>query len=617
MKLTKFKASLLGLTALGVCASSASAAIEGDNWWIGGRLKQGYALAYDLPKNGLTTGPVNFLAEIKGNWTPTDEITVSADVWLRGDLFSDFGGNVQQGGIQDFTSPGFATQFGFNINGAGSGFPGEPQGANAAQNHFLSNFNDDMLRDFSIRYKDPEGRFSVKIGKFQRGWGQSDGLQLLDVLNAQDIRERFVLRDAEDSRIPAWTLATTLNFSRMGISKPFEALGMKRTALELVFMPEVRHDSLVINNPTSGASSGGIFGLPFPRLIDSKSGLGLAFIGANLTDRAPDKFSFSSPNLAARLKFNFFGGEATLNWLYSHQVLPVVTLQGSNLVVGSALNDERQASMVIPLTTAQTVGIVHGPGGYLDFLRSLTTNPGSVAFPLPPFCTSPLVGAPNCSVNVNFNLDYTARKKLVGASYTRELTFLKLGPKNVSPVLRTEFSYEFGKSFNRSSITTPFGKVESGTDALIADSSNAIVKRDQWSVMVGADYFLWLPFLKQQRGSIFTSFQFFDIHTNNSKDLLFQAPYAAYGSRVHQDQKYATFLWNFSLFKEKLFIEGLSVWDISYHAFTHRQRVDFNFFGNAYRPRLEWIHVSGSREQGIVGLFGKSDIVEASLTLQF
>ncbi|NOZ65412.1 MAG: hypothetical protein GXP00_02765 [Alphaproteobacteria bacterium] len=618
MKLTKLKAGLLGVTAMGICATSAMAAIEGENWWIGGRIKQGFSLAYDLENNGASKGPSNFLLEVRGNWRPTNSITIKADVWLRGDWYADIGSDIKQGGIQDFTSPGFVGQFGFNINGNGAGFPGEPFGSRPTANRFFSDFNDEMLRELSIQFKDPEGRFSLKVGKFQRGWGQSDGLRLLDVLNAQDLRERFVLRDAEDVRIPAWTAALNLNFRRMGLSKPFEAIGMKRTSLELIFMPEVRHSKFVINNPTSGATSGGIFGFPYPRLLDSKSGLGTAFFGTNLTDNAPDKFSFSDPNLAARLKFEAFGGDMTLNWLYGHQELPVTSLQGANLLLGTALNDERQATAVIPLTLDQGLGAAHAPGQYLDFLRSLVSAPGSVPFPLAPFgCTSPLVGAPNCSLNYNFNLDYDFRKKLVGGSFTREISELRLGPKNVSPVLRTEFSYEFDKPFNTSRVITPFGEEENGTTALVSAPSSSIVFRDQWSVMVGVDYFLWLPFLKNQRGSIFTSAQFFNIHTNNSDNLLYQAPYAAIDSRVNKNQQFATLLWNFALYKEKLFIEGLSVWDISFKGFTHRQRIDFNFFGDTFRPRLEWIHVSGKKEQGLLGFFKNSDIIEASLTVQF
>ncbi|MFC7049970.1 DUF1302 family protein [Emcibacter nanhaiensis] len=616
--MNKLQKSLLGLAA-GVFSASPVMALEGDDWWIGGRVKQGFSAAYDLEHQGLASGPSNFLVEMNGNWEPTSNITMKASLWLRGDWYPDIGSDIRQGGIQDFTSPGFTDQFGFNINGAGSGFPEEPFGASAGEIRVLGNFNEDILREFSLKYRDPEGRFSMKIGKFQRGWGQSDGLRLLDVLHAQDLRERFVLRDAVDTRLPSWMMTLDLDFRRMGIAKPFEAIGMKRAALELIFMPEVRHSSFIVNNPTSSSlASGGIFGFPFPNLIDSKSGLGLGFIGVNLADREADKFSFEHPNMGARLKFEALDADWTLNWFYGHQELPVVALQGSDLVIGSALNDVNTSAAVVPLDLATTLGAAHGPGGYLDFLRSLATAPGSVPFPLAPFgCTDPLVGAPDCSLNLNFNLDYTFRKKIVGGSMTKELSWLKLGPKDVSPVMRAEFSYEFDKPFNIARVVTPFGEEETGTTALVIDPSQSIVKRDQWSVMVGFDYFLWLPFWKDQRSSIFTSFQFFNIHTNQPDDLLYQAPYSASGARVHKNHNYMTFLWSVGLMQEKLTLEGLSIWDMDFKGFIHRQRVDFNFFGDKIRPRLEWISFSGNREQGVVGLFRNSDLIEASVTVQF
>lgn len=618
MKIKPIQRTMLGLI-VAALPIAPTFALEGDNWWLGGRIKQGVSLAYDLDGQGSKTGPSNFLLELNGNWIPDRNITVAASFWLRGDHYRDSGDDIIQGGIQDFTSPGFQDQFGFNINGNGSGFPDEPYGTRAEGTRYFNDFNDEVIRELSIKYRDPKGRFAVKAGKFQRGWGQSDGLRLLDVLHAQDLRERVVLRDAEDIRIPAWMATFDFDFKRLGLAKPFEALGMKRPALELIYIPEVHHSQLVINNPTpSDKSSGGLFGFPFPHLIDSNSGLGLGFIGVNLNDNEAKKFSASDAEFAARLRFEALDADWTINAFHGKQDLPVVKLTGSDLVIGSALNDPSQAAAVAPLDLATTLGAAHGPGGYLDFLRSLPTAPGSVAFPLSPFgCTSPLAGFPDCSLSLNFDLDYDLDQKLVGFSFTREMREFKFGPKNVSPVVRMEVSYEFDKPFNTSQVLTPFGEVENGTTALVIDPSQSVVERDQWSVMVGVDYFLWLPFWKDQRSSIFTSFQVFNIQTENHKNLLFQAPYSARGSRVHKNQNYASLLWSMGLFEEKLQLEGLSLWDPDNHGFVHRQRLDFNFWGDRIRPRLEWIQFNGKREQGLIGLFGESDIIELSLTVQF
>ncbi|PWR20284.1 hypothetical protein, partial [Zavarzinia aquatilis] len=208
-------------------------------------------------------------------------------------------------------------------------------------------------------------------------------------------------------------------------------------------------------------------------------------------------------------------------------------------------------------------------------------------------------------------------RKLVGASYSRDMTELQWGPKEVSPVLRAEFSYEFDKPFNRAVATTMFGAKEEGTAALIVDPSRGVAERDQVSFMIGADYFLWLPFWETQDTSVFTSVQLFTIVTPNGEDLLFQAPYAAYGAKLHQVQNYGTLLLSHTFDDGKLPVELLAVYDIQNQAVALRQRFDFNYFGDNIRPRIEIAHFEADPEQGVLGFAQQSDNVEFSLTLQF
>ena len=606
---------------LAVVSAQSAVALEGDNWYLGGRIKQAYSWAYDLPNQSTSDGPSNSLAEISISATPSDTVSVSARFWLRGDSYPNTGDNILGGGIQDFTVPGFGEQFGFQLNENGiNNYPGLPApfGDDANKMRWLSDFNDDVIRDLSIKYTDPQRRYSIKAGKFQRGWGQSDGLRLLDVVNAQDFRERLVLRDAEDIRIPAWMVAADFKLWKLGLAKPFEALGMTRPALEVVVIPEIQHSRLTINNPTpTNRESGGVFGLPFPLLLDPVSGLGMPFIGANLNEVTPEGNSFKDAEYGLRLSFEALDAQWTLNAFYGQQDLPVVEFTGMDVIIGNAFNDPTQALVTVPLDLQTSLGAIQGPGGYMDFLRSLVTAPGSVAFPLAAFgCADILAGAmPNCSVNGNFDLNYDNRQKLVGFSMTRDMRELKWGPKDVSPVLRLEMSYEFDKPFNSNLVATPFGALESGTPALTTDPSEAIVERDVWSTMIGMDYFMWVPGWDSQRNSMFTSVQFFNLHTENSANLMAQAPYAF--TEQPSNQNYASLLWNMELMHERLVIEGLSLWDLDHDGFIHRQRIDFNFFGPNLRPRLEWISASGDRESIPAGVLSHSDIIELSLTLQF
>ena len=430
-----WKTPLLIAIGLAVVSAQSAVALEGDNWYLGGRIKQAYSWAYDLPNQSTSDGPSNSLAEINISATPSDTVSVSARFWLRGDSYPNTGDNILAGGIQDFTVPGFGEQFGFQLNENGiNNYPGLPApfGDDANKMRWLSDFNDDVIRDLSIKYTDPQRRYSIKAGKFQRGWGQSDGLRLLDVVNAQDFRERLVLRDAEDVRIPAWMVAADFKLWKLGLAKPFEALGMTRPALEVVVIPEIQHSRLTINNPTpTNRESGGVFGLPFPLLLDPVSGLGMPFIGANLNEVTPEGDSFKDAEYGLRLSFEALDAQWTLNAFYGQQDLPVVEFTGMDVIIGNAFNDPTQALVTVPLDLQTSLGAIQGPGGYMDFLRSLVTAPGSVAFPLAAFgCADILAGAmPNCSVNGNFDLNYDNRQKLVGFSMTRDMRELKWGRK--------------------------------------------------------------------------------------------------------------------------------------------------------------------------------------------
>lgn len=612
-------------------ASVHTYALSGDDWSLSGRLKYGESIAYDLDEESNVSGPKSFLGEVNFNWFPTDTIVVAASFWYRGDLNPNNGDDMRQYGLMDYTAPNYLDRFGFNVNGKPSGFPEEPFGAEQNELKTLDDFDNEVIRELSIKYTDIDGRFAAKIGKFQRGWGQSDGLRLIDVLHPQDLRERFVMRDAQDIRIPTWMAAIDLDLGRLGLGAPFEFIGLKRPELELIGIYEVRHSEFIVNNPTpSSATSGGLWGLPFPNLIDSTSQRGLPFIGVNLNDRIIDEEStHRDGEYGVRFKFNALGADWTLNAFKGYQDLPVLRLTGMDLIVGSSLNDPENAIAVLPFNAAQTEALAQGP--YLTSLR--TTNGANdllgllnpLISPLlggdlsvdPVPCENPIISTVSCSINLNFDLDYTNTQEIYGFSFIRDISEIGFGPRNVSPVLRVEFSKENDKAFNRAIVTNSYGIQEEGTTALVALPSNSITYRDQYSLMVGFDYFLWIPGWESQRKSIFTSFQFFNIHTDNGEELFYQAPYSANGSRLPENHNYATLLWSHGFFNEKLAVESLSIWDLDFDGYQHRARLDFNFFGNTIRPRIEWVHVDGEDEQGVIGIFNKSDYVEASLTIQF
>ena len=618
------------IAACGLAINAAHAEMDWGNYTFNGKVRQGYSIAYDLDEGDSdSTGPAQYIVEGKYSVSPSRNWTFIAHGWYRGDHSPGMDKLVGIGN-QDFTDNGsdngipFDRQFGMYLNRRADGTPPVPYGDSASATRRLDNF-DEITRELSVKYRDTKNRYSVKFGKFTRGWGQSDGLRLMDVLHAQDLRERFAFRDSDELRIPAWMASADFNLTRMGLAKPFEALGMQRPSIELMFIPEVHHSQFIINNPTGAdPTSDGIFGLPFPRLLDAQTGWGLPFLGANLNNVTPKDFSFDDAEFGARLKFEALGGDWTINAFYGQQDLPVVTLAGANLVVGNFFGDEHNAAAVVPLDVPTTIGAVHAPGQYMDFIRSVAAGT-PIAFPLEPFgCDNPLTpaaeGAP-CSVNANFNLDYDHRQKLLGFSFTRDIRELKLGPKQTTPVLRVEFAYEIDKPFNRSVAPIPAGfgtpgETESSAPVLLLAKSVAITESDVASLMLGFDYPLWIPGWDSQQKSIFTSVQFFNIHTFDADDgLLQQAPYSL--SEVDEDAQFATLLWNMPIVNERLVLEGLLISDINNDGLVYRQRLDFNFFGNHWRPRIEVLSFSGDKETAPAGIFSNSDMIELSLTYQF
>ena len=582
-----------------------------EDFWFGGRIKAGTGVFYDRLDDTSGQGPSQFLLELQAEWSPNDNVTIIGDVWLRGDRFYDLDdGEFRAPAFQNFTSPqsAFRDRFSMSTSSNGSHMLPDPFGASGKEQELLDDFDDEILRELSIRFTNDDGTLALKVGKFQRGWGQADGIRLLDILNAQDLRQRTLLADTDEIRIPAWTIALTADLSN-------------DVSLELIYIPEVRHSEFVINNPTPNSqTSGGAFGFPFPQIIEGQTGFGMPLLGARLTER--EVKDWDNEEVGARLKFGAFGGEATLNIFYGYQDLPVVVLKGATLHVGSFINDPAASVANVPLGVPTTIGAIHAPGQYVDFLQSLaggTAAPGD--FPLIPFgcldILNPAAGGFPCSVTADFEMDFTERQKTVGFSFTRDMSEWKFGPKNVSPVLRLEVTHEFDKAFNRQVIKDPFipGLVAKGSPALIATKADAVTHRDQTSILIGFDYNLWLSGWKSQRSSIFVTSQFFNIRTEDHKNLMFQAPYALLD--VEKDQQYFTQTYTFGLRNDNVILDGLAVWDLSKDGFAYRQRVTFSAMGNQLIPRIEIGTFDGDTEEGLLALYKDSDYVEFSLTYQF
>jgi len=617
-----------------------------------GRIKLGASVLYDLPNQGDKMGPANWILESKTTYRPNRRLSFIANFWLRGDLSSQFtnydspNGGLPTGVPTSPTSLDTYSNARFSLN-SNKCAAGQYCAEMDDELEVLTDW-EDIIRELSVKYKDKKGRFSIKAGRFQRGWGQSDGLRLMDVLHAQDLRQRFAFSDSDELRLPALMVSADFNFRKLGIDGPFKALGMKNTSLEFNFVPETRVSQFIINNPTpTDKSSGGIFGLDWADVNDGETGAGLVGLSFNLYDNKPKRLSLSDAEYSMRLKFGIWGGQATLNAFYGMQDLPVSKLLGSTLIVGSGLNDPSAPGASMPVSTfdaATTEAIVHGPNGYLHWLRSVSGGAGGtgpITNPLTAFGCGDAFNAipgPDCSIAGEVELDYDIRQKMVGFTFARDLSdFISIGRKSSAPTIRLEMSHEFDHPFNRSVVNPgavfgPFnagvnvdpvtGVIgganlnEVGSGVLAVEASRNITNSDITSTMIGFDFPLWVPGWDSQNKSIFTSLQLFDIYTHDSdRGLLQQSPYAF--TEVQDHQNFLTFGWNLAIDSERMVIDGLYIRDFQGKGNFYRQRLDFNYFGDSWRPRIEIVHFEGKKESAPIGAFNNADYIEASLTYQF
>jgi len=216
---------------------------------------------------------------------------------------------------------------------------------------------------------------------------------------------------------------------------------------------------------------------------------------------------------------------------------------------------------------------------------------------------------------------------MIGFTFARDLSdFISWGRKSSAPTVRLEMSHEFDHPFNRSIVdpgafaagfdATTGGTGITGSGVLAVEASRNITKADITSTMIGFDFPLWVPGWDSQNKSIFTSLQLFDIYTHDSdRGLLQQSPYAF--TEVQDHQNFLTFAWNMAIDSERMVMDGLYIRDFQGKGNFYRQRLDFNYFGDSWRPRIEIVHFEGKKESAPIGTFNHSDYIEASLTYQF
>ena len=196
------------------------------------------------------------------------------------------------------------------------------------------------------------GNTSLRIGKQQIVWGQTDGLKVLDVINPQSFQE-FILDDFESSRIPLWSLNADISLN-------------DNISLQLLWVPDSTYHEF--------ARPGSTFDFQSPLL---------KFAGSekekisNVFRSKPNRFLYDS-DAGIQLAFFYNGWDITFNYFYHYDDSPVTYQIELYEAVGIETRYKRNHLFGGSMTKAFKNLVLRSEYGYNTnkFFRCCSTNSG-------------------------------------------------------------------------------------------------------------------------------------------------------------------------------------------------------------------------------------------------
>jgi hypothetical protein len=404
--------------------------------------------------------------------------------------------------------------------------------------------------------------WQFRLGKQQVIWGESDGLRLMDCINPQDLRREFNLRDSDEgyeyTRIPLWLLKATY-FPNI------EPFGVRDLQVEFIINP----GNPDINRLELYGSEGGVWATETPNLPYG--------VRVDVDDKTHST-NLDNSEFAMRIMGDYDGWLFTLNGYYGYQQENTAILVPTGLEVGDPWDD---------------------------------------AF-----------------ITLNFDKKFY-HKKLVGFTLNKELTKIRLR-KTTSPVLRVEALYEFDKPFCYEG--DKIGDMAwTGLNPAYTTSRKF---KDQIRLMLGFDWQIYIRALNK-RESFFTSAQFFVFYIRGQNGQYVNAPFyftnkvqqnpgppgpGSPGSRdrslvdpwrIHQTQKYFSFLINTYYDNKRIMPQLLYLCDLNEKAHGLKAKLAFNY-GSHWRPEIGTMMWWGDHDTGkSFGLFQKNRQVYMKIKYQF
>ncbi|MDY6864235.1 MAG: DUF1302 family protein, partial [Thermodesulfobacteriota bacterium] len=163
------------------------------------------------------------------------------------------------------------------------------------------------------------GDLSLRLGKQQIVWGETDGMRLMDIINPLDQRRQFITRDWEDIRIPLYSV------------KAMYQLNMERNVfMELVWIPaNVEKNEFYMDVTNFGLTTPGRDKSPWtgtaypPDLL--VFGTSLPFVDVELRDDAKDN-TVKNSEFGGRICGEIGGYFLTFNFFHSFTDDPTIIM---------------------------------------------------------------------------------------------------------------------------------------------------------------------------------------------------------------------------------------------------------------------------------------------------
>jgi hypothetical protein len=426
---------------------------------------------------------------------------------------------------------------------------------------------DQIVRELYFTYA--RDKFLLRVGRQQIGWGEADGLRVMDIINPLDARRMFQFYDTEgyeEVRIPK--LMIKAEFYPGNFWKFYD------NAVELYW------------NPGDIPS----FGDLLPPHLDAQN---------RPYAEWQDKYNFPFPPGAGSFQWPTDMGNHWGAWAPPTPSAPVPVRLNTKEKAFTISNSEYGARIKLNIKdTFITLNYWRGwDASDHEIIKShkdnLQLGPGgptvrTVLHPEPGLWNSPHAGdLPNFPMVAWFD-KVQPRIQVVGFTLSREL--FGVGPlfcQVANPVLRMEGLYSINQTFNTEETVYTLGGV--GPPGTLFKT----VKRDQIRYMVGFDWSMQIPW--NPKKATFVSGQFFHIYTRGNqfgdKNLLQLAPYDWFWPK---NQYYMTLLMRTEYMNERVCPSMLYVQDFHTRSGWIKSKLDFKI-GNHWRPQIGYLFIMANQ----------------------